>query len=81
MTGIQSIYLKQCDCYGQKTIFKQVITTQVAGSCRLEGIDVSKEDEVIMTAIISGDVDADKLRQQRVNFYNKSYAFDILIRK
>ncbi len=52
----------------------QYIAAQVAGSCRLEGIHVSQEDEAVMTAIIVGDIDASELRQQRVDAYRKKHS-------
>jgi hypothetical protein len=39
---------------------------QVAGSCRLEGIKVSREDEAMMTNIIAGNLDSMALRQSLV---------------
>lgn len=43
-----------------------VLAAQVAGSCRLEGIKVSREDETMMTNIIAGKVDSIALRHKLV---------------
>ncbi len=45
------------------------IAAQVAGSCRLEGIRVSADEEKLMCDIIAGKVDAVALRHQLVQQY------------
>jgi len=42
------------------------LAAQVAGSCRLEGIPVSKQDEQTMKDIIAGNVDSAQLRRDLV---------------
>jgi len=56
---------------------KQIINSaflaeQVAGSCRIEGIHVSKEQENMMRQIISGQVDAKKIVSDLVNRYRQT---------
>jgi len=53
----------------------EYIASQVAGSCRLEGIRVSASDMAIMTDVISGRADSVLLRQKIVERYqNKNRA-------
>ncbi len=47
----------------------KTIAAQVAGSCRLEGIKVSADDEQMMCDIISGKIDATVLRRQIIQQY------------
>jgi len=53
-----------------KTGFSEkFIAEQVAGSCRLEGMRISANDEQLMLDIIAGKVNAAELRRQLVQQY------------
>jgi len=45
------------------------IAEQVAGSCRLEGMCISADDEQLMCDIVAGKVNAAELRRQLVQQY------------
>lgn len=47
---------------------------QIAGSCRLEAIKVSKEDELLMAQIIDGVVDGAVYRQKLAKKYKEANA-------
>lgn len=42
----------------------EYVVSQLAGSCRLEGIRVSAEDEKLMQSIVTGEVDGKALARQ-----------------
>ncbi len=42
---------------------------QIAGSCRLESIAVSKDDELLMAKIVDGEIDGAVYRQHLVEKY------------
>jgi hypothetical protein len=42
-----------------KPITSEFLAAQAAGSCRIEGLQVSAEEEQLMSDIIAGKVDAD----------------------
>lgn len=49
----------------------QALAEQVAGSCRLEGIRVSKKQLKTIEKVISGQVDAATLRAELVKRYSQ----------
>lgn len=58
-------------------VSKQIINSaflaeQVAGSCRIAGFQVSKDQESMMRQIISGQVDAKKIVRDLVNRYRQT---------
>lgn len=56
----------------KQAINSAFLAGQVAGSCRIEGIHVSKDQENVMRQIISGQVDAKKIVNDLVNRYRKT---------
>jgi len=49
-----------------KPFSNKFIAAQIAGSCRLDSVRVSEEDERVMCDIISGRIDAPELRRRLV---------------
>jgi len=50
---------------------EKFIATQIAGSCRLDGVRVSAEEERLMCDIVTGKIDAQELRRKLVEQYRK----------
>jgi len=50
---------------------QKFVASQIAGSCRLDGVRVSIEDEQLICDIISGKVEPQELRRALVNQYKQ----------
>lgn len=47
------------------------LAEQIAGSCRIEGVQVSKEQLKRMQQVIAGQINSEELRAQLVRYYTQ----------